>query len=463
MTFEFFKKPNPPLKKEESNEDNKTILSHLRDNSLSHKLIKAGTAATLFLGVENGIKAENKNNDLKDTKIETVNNLKIENNNPTPESYDARHIVKDVETRLKNIDNYKESSAVLVADGIKKSNKEYSEFIINYASEKLTKILEETQTLKNKISELDSKKDSSLYQKISEELQNNQDRLEIWNKFKKEKENEIKEIKETPEFKFSQNDLNVIKNSPALINAFESAKNEIISILSSQNYLKKLAIEFNCDIKEAKLHQATRINNVRLASCEFLSRSFLFGVTSSQAYYSPTLHQISLPYDVDLKKITDLAIHELLHSATLSSKGLSVNAKHLLSEESFKSGFEYEKGENDYFSNPTERYVRIKILDIELDRLGIKKLGENMTKDQYHKMLEVYMNQISGKIKGKDGFNDNAMQFIDFTKDGDNKEGGYEIYKKLFNEIALNQGGENKEKEIYKHGAWSYGDKENSA
>ena len=247
MKFEFLKKSNPVLKKEELKKDNKTVLSHLRNSGLNNKLIKSGTVATLFLGVENGIKAEN-NNDLKDIKIENINTSKIENDNPSPESYDASLLIKGVEGRLDN----KDSSSVLISSGIKKSNKEYSEFIINYASEKQTKILEEIHSLKNKINKVDSTKDYSLYSKISEELKDNQDNLDKWNNFKKQKEAKLNEVKESPEFKFSKDDEIVIKNSEAIVNSFEIAKKQIIDILSTSNYLKKLSIEFNCNLKETR-------------------------------------------------------------------------------------------------------------------------------------------------------------------------------------------------------------------
>ena len=81
---------------------------------------------------------------------------------------------------------------------------------------------------------------------------------------------------------------------------------------------------------------------------------------------------------------------------------------------------------------PTERYVRLKILEKKLENLGIKKIGEKFTREHYDKMMELYF---------KNKLDDNGLEFIHFTKfseDEDDQDGhkNFEIFEKLFNEIA---------------------------
>lgn len=449
MKFDFSPKSN-----NDDQEDKKTLLSKIRNSSIGHKIIKTGTAAAIFLGVENNLQAQNKNKDKNDIKIENINSINLENNNPTPESYDVRNIFANYEERLNEIEKYKENSATLISNGIIESNKLYQEFKINYISGKQIEKSNEIQFLKDSINKVGS--DAYKIKELLTKIEKENKILEFIEKSKTKEEFNLKKLNEEVSHTFSEEEKNIIKNSPEIVGAFEEAKNKVINVIKSDIYLHKLAKEFKCSNEEARHHQDVRINNVRLIKSKFWSKDNLQGETSSKAYYLSSEHSICLPYDLDINEIEESAEHELWHGATFGLKGISVDSKNLLSEKSYNYKSDYTKDENEYYKNSTERYPRFKILDEDLETLGIKQKGKKMTQDQFNKMMEVYNDQLLNKdMKGRI-FRKGAIDFIMFTIEGSATETGYEIWNKLFNEIAVSDS--SKENKTYQHDAWDYND-----
>jgi hypothetical protein len=139
---------------------------------------------------------------------------------------------------------------------------------------------------------------------------------------------------------------------------------------------------------------------------------------------------------------------------TLGNDGLSTKSKKILTD-SFVGNKSIDENEHAYFKDPTERYVRLKILEIELDRLGIKKLGEKLTKEQFNKILENSINKMTSKDQDDSMFlNKNAFDFLEFLNMEDGKNGGYELLKKMLDEIALNES--ESKGDTYSHDEWNY-------
>jgi hypothetical protein len=440
MKFEFPPKTN--IVKDDEKKDEKTILSQIRSSSLGHKIIKGALTASLFMGLENKMHA--KDNIVNKEKIENDSKIKLRENNPKPEEYDAGKII-GINKLEENVDFYKNNPEDFIKNGIINSQKEYIDFSINYGLDMQSKRRLEIKELEELI-----KKDSSISDSIQSIINDRKESLSNWVKYQKNKEEEkIKYLSNQEENSpLTEEEKKVIDNSKYLVNTFESTKDLLINLVNTESYLKKLQTEFNCSLEEAKQHQSTRISNIKITNCNFMSTKMLESVINCQAGYMAKDHIVYVPYDVDQKKLVNLSLHELLHAMTLGNSGISNKAKDLL-EISFNGKMAINNEESDYHKNATERYVRLKILDMELDRLGIKKFGESISKDQYDKMLKNSLSKMESKNSDNYKFiNKNAEEFIDFNIMDDN-EGGYELYKKLFDEIASNN-------KTYKHSDWNY-------
>ncbi|MFZ4632321.1 MAG: hypothetical protein ACOYL8_03940 [Patescibacteria group bacterium] len=433
------------------------ILNIIRNSSLAHKIIKGAAMVTFLMGVKNMAHAENLTKDNQNlNKIESLQKKSTEN--PKPESYNA----------IKKINNFKHNDEVsslnreacenLILNGVKKSESESVILNIDYAKQKITSISEEISVLENKLTNL--QESSQEFSSIKDELSEKINKKILFENYLSEKENIKKEMSNKKTLDLNESQQEIIKNAPELVKIFDSAKQEVLTMLSSNDYLQKLKIEFNCNLDEAKKHQATRVSNVNSINYEFQSKEYLELSNFCAAYYDRGIHQIALPYNVDQEKLARLAKHELLHCATMSSEGISAKAKKLLSEDSFQDNKKYygDDAEKEYFADATERYARLKILDMELERLGIKNVGEKLNEKQYDKMMDLFMESMFTKHEDEKQLNRNALDFINFTKDGEGKKDGYKMYKKLFNEIAANQ-----ENSTYQNSEWNYDNEINKA
>ncbi len=143
-----------------------------------------------------------------------------------------------------------------------------------------------------------------------------------------------------------------------------------------------------------------------------------------QAYYNPNDNTVHL--GVKDNGQPD-AIHEFGHKVTTGGENMSIRAKSLYDESfDWKGLYGYTKeqvmtmldtvtpDENvriqaiiNYATNPTERDVRKKILEYDMERLGVKKYGEKFTMDDYNKLINLMK---AGKLS------EDAVEFLKSTK-----------------------------------------------
>ncbi|MHB8904031.1 MAG: hypothetical protein ACYC40_02935 [Patescibacteria group bacterium] len=250
--------------------------------------------------------------------------------------------------------------------------------------------------------------------------------------------------------KLTENDKKTAKEKITdLVLLTEQAKSDVIDHIGSDEYLKKLAKEMNISEREAKEQQQTKLKNLQNISYDFRNSGLIFQLTrktSSEgavAMHMSQNNEILLPYNIDLKdekeKRNFYAIiqHEMLHGSANSDEKMSSKANNLLTE-SFQSSY-VEKGDN-YFT-PSELIVRKQVLDLEMEKLGIKKYGEEFTNKHYQELLD---------LAAKDKLSSNALELIWFIKSNN--------FLKIMNELAEN----NNKKDFY-NPDWNYNQPEPKA
>lgn len=223
------------------------------------------------------------------------------------------------------------------------------------------------------------------------------------------------------------------------LHSAEKIKNELIEHISSQEYLNKLKSEFGGSDNRAKGEQARRIENLKkvninIASSDELNEELKKRLNGQKlpgnfikanGFYDPVSHETFVSFDDSHGALTSL--HELLHASTRGVDGITYRTKNTLVNSYENQGYlrKWIKDEKDeYFSDPTERLVRKQILDRELEKLNIKKYGEEFTDEHYKKMMDAYK---------KGMFSHNAKDFIKRTKKDP------KIFMQIFNEIARNE------------------------
>lgn len=252
-----------------------------------------------------------------------------------------------------------------------------------------------------------------------------------------------------------------------MISTIENARQRATELLSSDQYLTRLQEEFNCSLEQAKKHQQVRLSNISKTNYRIMSRQEVQRIFEAEnpeennftalAYDAKYNNLIYFSYDYNYEDyLPEISFHEFLHKATRRNLGLSPKAIELL-KESFSSDTNIKEVYNIYNSIPTERYVRLKILDDKLEKLGIKKVGEKFTRKHFDQLYKLYTNS---KLKL------GALEFMHFT-DLPNKEEYedfdkylddlYKLYERLFNELAENA---KYFKNTYYHANWDYNNQE---
>ncbi|MFZ2881682.1 MAG: hypothetical protein WA019_01260 [Candidatus Moraniibacteriota bacterium] len=222
----------------------------------------------------------------------------------------------------------------------------------------------------------------------------------------------------------------------------ERVLNELGEHINSEEYLNKLRIELDGNLKEARRAQKRRIIYLNCIKVSFLDngeikREFIRGNLNQSkwmpewlaleielfksnfevgGFYNIDKHKITLPVD---RKDDVAGIHEFFHASTRGDYDVSDSAKEILSNAYKRTGNEKTDA---YLSTITEMLVRKQKLDLEMERLGIKKYGEKFTKEHYEKIVEHYK---------KGDFSFDVNDFIETTKP--------EYFEKIFNEIAENE------------------------
>lgn len=254
-------------------------------------------------------------------------------------------------------------------------------------------------------------------------------------------ESDIKEEKK----KLNIKDINTAKEKIIdIMTLIEKAKLEVINHIESDEYLEKLGKEIGISKKLARLHQEVRINNIKNISYNLVTNTRIFMDTDGggYAYYSPLTNKITLPYNIDLndknKKsfFCEAIVHEILHESTMYDEGLSGTVEEFL-RDSFKNSENENREDSIYYSEPGELIVRKQILDLEMEKLGIKKYGDVFTEEHYKKLKE---------LRDKYELSSDAIQFIDHIKP--------QNFVKVMNELADNNSRE--EKGDYYNPEWNY-------
>lgn len=128
------------------------------------------------------------------------------------------------------------------------------------------------------------------------------------------------------------------------------------------------------------------------------------------------------------KENVSVGVHEFTHDLTYGGGAMTEKAKNLytnsLDIDSLKEylGNQFDIDKLYYYIDPTERDARKKVLEYDLEKLGVKKYEEIFTKEHYNKALELME-------KGK--LSEDSVEFIKMTKP--------EYFLQIMNEIAENK------------------------
>jgi hypothetical protein len=197
-------------------------------------------------------------------------------------------------------------------------------------------------------------------------------------------------------------------------------RDNLVEYFSSQDYKDRLAKSLHSE-ELANQYQNNIVKCLRTVKITITSQTAIklvfFGQTNiGYAYYSPREHRIYVPVDFErIKGNEESIIHELLHAGFMSNINVPLKDRKIL-ESTFKGGpscgsFYGEGKISDkmrkdfvkidsagiaYHKEFNERIVRKKILDFDLDRLGIKKSNEQFTMQHYLKLQERWNELNSG-------------------------------------------------------------------
>jgi hypothetical protein len=191
-------------------------------------------------------------------------------------------------------------------------------------------------------------------------------------KFLQETNNEIiydEEISNNPEKLYKK-----------ILEQYEDCKAELIAHFCSLEFLEKLESTYSKE--EAKSKQNEIVDNLRSVKVIITSPDLIKSKSNSgtaAASYSQSEHRILIPFAGFDKEIIS---HELLHSAYRADKELNDEEKKVLYK-LFKNDKNRDKDENIYQHKSSERIVRKKLIDFELESLGVKKYGEKFTKEHF--------------------------------------------------------------------------------
>lgn len=219
-----------------------------------------------------------------------------------------------------------------------------------------------------------------------------------------------------------------------IIQTSEYVKNQLINHIESAEYLKKLTIEFDGDAELAINEKQQRILNLKSVDIVFsveqkeIDRKLNGeGNRSGPAagFYDPILHEINI-YRFDVS-VWGTLHHELLHASTRGNLNVSVGARKVLNETYQKNGFFggiFKNNEDRYLSDPTEWLVRKQIFEKNLEGYGIKKYGDEFSRENYELLLKM---KSDGKLDESD---DRFMKII---------KPGFENFQKIFENVAKNE------------------------
>jgi len=255
------------------------------------------------------------------------------------------------------------------------------------------------------------------------------------------------DVKKVGELEFSEE--NFERNKDAY-RYYDSKIEDIAKHIASEDYLKKLMVEYDIDETQALEHQRVRLKNLRNGT---YSLSMTPNFSSLGKNFSTELYKNYTEAEFSTE-------HEILGHKVVGGGGrleISPKAGRLMSQSSLPINWENEEFsqllkniENtdereamklhlgNYFRDAAERYARKQELEMEMEILGIKKYGDKFTNEHYLKLMDLYQ-------QGKLSFG--SRQFISTTNS--------EYFEAIFNEIAENNN------ENYYHPEWHYQEDDN--
>jgi len=220
-------------------------------------------------------------------------------------------------------------------------------------------------------------------------------------------------------------------------------KKKLVEHVGNSAYLVKLAREFDGNIEKALSEQKNRVKRTDSVDIDVNSDTNVWSEDLKNAgadgYYTTREHKIYIDKLLPSYQLSDRVRHELLHASTMGPIYVTGNAQKIL-QQSYNSpnnegenyyskegkfmGIKQSYGMNDeYLNDPPERLARKQQLDLDLERLGVKKYGDDFTQEHYEKLMEEY---------SKGTLSIDAEMFIETTKQDP------EVFKKIFNEVADN-------------------------
>ncbi len=368
------------------------ILKNIRDSSVSQMIGKSITIGAVAMGIGlNNVEAENFNHN-QNFSTEIKEKTEIEKEKEFSKFYNDKY-VSDIALSIKNDPEY--TNLIIKRDSLRsvKNNGDYGD----------------------------------------KEKQINDCELQIENKKKLLTEDDKK---------------SALEKINTIILLIKTAKEEVIEHINSKEYFNKLVKEVG-SIDKAQKEQKDRIVNfegIKFDLLNSLDIKYYSNGVPYYAYYDPMFNEINLPYDVDInddgkkQEFYEAVRHELLHVSTSGNFMIPEKSSNLL-KESFISKLDESEDRISYFSSLTELLVRKQGLDLEMEKLGIKKYGEEFTNEHYKKLLE---------LKEKGQLSTDAVQFLDHIKP--------EKFSEVMNELAENK----EEDKTYYHTGWDYNNTENN-
>lgn len=428
--------------KTESNGQKKTLLEFLR-SGIARKFIQTAAALGLFVGSTKFAEAENNELRLEKDQIERATSINeeivvnLDNHqetqdtikNPNPEDYD---LSKMMIINYDKIDKQKRAATdTNVAQDFAKE--QILNNRIGIINNQIFELRHNIVVAKKNGSSLDS------IQVIRDQVQALIDEREHMSK--------------DGLVNYSAEELEAVKNAPDLLRDFQRAQNNLLKIMKDPGYVERLMKEFDCNRETAVRHQQVRVSNVEHAEIEFdFAGDIEKRVSGASGFFMPNTNMICIPIDLmDFGTIE----HELAHLATNADIGMSIKAKKILSEDTFapqnEPGLVNGMTMDEYHKWSTERYVRLIALREDLLLFKIMKPGEQFTEKIYKKMMKMFK-------ENQHIFNRGSRNLIKYTEDHGDPEKGYENFRKMFEDLAVNQkesptdstGG------TYQHPGWDY-------
>ncbi len=270
-----------------------------------------------------------------------------------------------------------------------------------------------------------SKKSQDLFEKATKEM-----RILIVGMTKEEYDQKIEKTSEFDREKARTDQAESLKDKPEIRKELDDLKEHI----DSQEYLNKLKIEFDGDLEKAEKTQKRRLVYLDFVKFSFSDKDnlsdsaiikFINGIKElldlrDENYQYVTMGNYNqFKREITLPKDKMAGMHEMLHASTEGDYDITEKARTMLIESYKAIGGE---GIDAYLSNPSERLARKQLLDMEMERLGIKKYGDKFTQEHYEKMMKHYL---------IGDFSQDAEDFIQTTKP--------EYFEKIFDEIASNE------------------------